>query len=88
MTIKGLLGLTLDKRIFKMYDWQLNSKNVQKFSSGQTVKLNEDWSGYAYLKREYDSFFPRRIASISGDIVRFHVGKMEVPFASQCLSAG
>jgi hypothetical protein len=70
-----------------MYAWQLNSKNTQKFQAGQTVRLNEDWSGYAYLKQEFDHLFPRRIESVSGDIVRLKVGQSSLEFASQTLTA-
>ena len=70
-----------------MYDWQMNKVNMQNFSDGQTVKLNENWSGFAFLKREFGHLFPRRVASVSKDVVRLHVGQAEIEFASQCLSA-
>lgn len=68
------------------YAWQINQKNVQKFSGGQWVVLNEDWTAYAYLKREFGELFPRKVESVDQDLVSLKVGKASVSFAAQCLS--
>ena len=74
------------------YDWEVVSSFTRRFSGGQTVKLNPEWYGYAYLTQEYGNVFPRRIESVipseNGDIVRLKFGKQSLTFASQTLSPG
>lgn len=69
-----------------MYAWELDSQLTQKFRDGDVVALNEAWSGYLYLRREFGQMFPRNVAGCSNGVTRIRFGKTEVSFANQCLT--
>jgi hypothetical protein len=69
-----------------MYSWQLDKAFTSPLIAGQPVKLNERWSAYNYLQREFGSMFPASIKETYGDHVTLNAGKNGVKFARQCLS--
>ena len=69
-----------------MYEWEMNSANMQKFKSGMVVNLNPDWTQYSYLKNEFGEMFPLMVESVDGDVVRLKLGEKSVEFAHQTLT--
>lgn len=65
-----------------MYDWQQNRSMTSPLVAGQCVVLNEQWSGYNYLKREFGKFFPAYVNEVKGDLIR--IGDKQI-FARQVL---
>lgn len=66
------------------YDWQMKEHFTSRLIEGQPVKLNERWSGYEYLRREFGSMFPCGVKSVHGDIIEL---SNKTRFARQCLQS-
>lgn len=66
------------------YDWQKHATFTSPLVPGQPVKLNERWSAYHYLKREFGQYFPASVKETHGDII---VLTNKMRFARQCLQS-
>lgn len=66
-----------------MYTWQAHEAFTSQLNPGQKVRLNEQWSGFNYLQREFGRMFPAAVKEVRDDVIV--IGK--VRFARQTLQA-